>query len=220
MVKTILIIAAVIYVFVTFIAPIPKDIQAKQAYGLTSNKVIPITAQAQTNITQIIGNKLKEANPAQYLGQSIKTSSIGLVDNQTLDCVDLFNVDLFNRTGIKPKIKVGGAKQIWNNPSLEIDQSIKFEKILNSPDFVPKKGDYLVWTTYPESDNPKFKSKDGAGNVLAGDSDYGHVAIDSGESTSNMLIDYEQDTFANVPTYKAERSYHNLAGVIRLISIN
>jgi hypothetical protein len=162
--------------------------------------------------------KVKYVNPNDYIGKSIHTAEIGVKagqDNNWLDCVDNFNVDLFNRTGIKPKIKVGSAKQIWANPELEIDDSIEYEKIPNTSEFIAQEGDYALWENYPESEKQEWKSK-ANGKTISGWSPHGHIAIVLAGTDANVLKVVEQDSSKNIPSYYAERSYNNLAGVIRL----
>jgi hypothetical protein len=105
-------------------------------------------------------------------------------------CVDLYRQYVKECLGIPQTPAVSGAKDIWNNcPG--------FEKILNTPDGVPQKGDIMIWGS---SYGP-----------------YGHVAVVT-EATVNTFKCFSQnDPSGALPTIKWYKTYTPVIGWLRAI---
>ena len=71
-----------------------------------------------------------------------------------------------------------------------------FTKIVNTPSFVPKKGDIVVWN----------------GNIGSGG--YGHIAIATGEGDTSHFYTYDQNWHGK-PMKKVKHSYSCVYGVLR-----
>ena len=72
-----------------------------------------------------------------------------------------------------------------------------FIRIANTPSFVPKKGDIIVWK----------KSLNGA---------YGHIAICTGEGNTNYFYSWDQNwTGNNDPMTRIKHNYNHVYGVLR-----
>ena len=112
----------------------------------------------------------------------------------SVQCVDLANDYSVNLIGGKAFIGMS-AYEIYTNfanqPSKEL-----YERIPNTPEFVPIKGDIMVWGT-------------GLGKN-------GHVAICNGEGDTTWFESYEQNwTGNNDPVTLIKHNYNNVLGVLR-----
>jgi hypothetical protein len=90
----------------------------------------------------------------------------------------------------------GGAFLFWTN--YETDPAINkyFEKILNTPDFIPKEGDIVIWN----------KNKGGG---------YGHIGIVYGfDHTINMFTCLEQN-WKPLKTSITKHNYNDVLGFLR-----
>lgn len=88
------------------------------------------------------------------------------------------------------------AHMIYNNFSNQPNKS-EFTRISNTPDFVPKKGDIVVWAA----------SLNGAA---------GHVAIATGEGTTKYFYSWDQNwSDRNDPMTKIKHNYNHVLGVLR-----
>lgn len=109
-------------------------------------------------------------------------------------CFDLANDYSVNLIGGKAFIGMG-AYEIYTNfanqPSKEL-----YERIPNTPEFVPIKGDIMVWGT--------------------GIGENGHVAICNGEGDTTWFKSYEQNwTGNNDPVALIKHNYNHILGVLR-----
>lgn len=110
-----------------------------------------------------------------------------------VQCVDLakaylkevFDVSFFS---------VGSAKNYFEKFDTYSGLNGKFEKITNTPQFVPLKGDIAVWG-----------SSKGNG--------HGHVAICTGEGTTNYFYSFDQ----NWNVKKCVRVYHDYKGFLGVL---
>lgn len=112
-----------------------------------------------------------------------------------VQCFDLANQ--FNRDVVGCGMFTGlYAKQIYEDFD---KQAVKgyFTKIKNTPSFVPKKGDIVVW----------------GGSLNGG---IGHVAIATGEGNTKYFYSYDQNwTGRNDPCTKIKHNYNYVLGVLR-----
>jgi len=111
-------------------------------------------------------------------------------------CVDPFRFYCRDVLGIAQPKGVTGAKDFWTNYPTDPNLYNNFDRIANTPDFVPQPGDVWIWTA-------KYGK-------------YGHVAIESyGEaSTSTFECLSQNDPIGSqcaLKTYK----YTNVYGVLR-----
>lgn len=100
-------------------------------------------------------------------------------------------------------INLIGGKQFWGNGAYEIYTNFNnqpgkelYERIPNTPEFVPIKGDIMVWGT--------------------GIGQWGHVAICNGNGDTTWFESYEQNwTGNNDPVALIKHNYNNVLGVLR-----
>lgn len=110
-----------------------------------------------------------------------------------VQCVDLAKAylkDVFN----VPFFSVGSAKNYFEKFDTYSDLKDKFNKIPNTPDFVPLKGDIAVWN-----------STKGGG--------HGHVAICTGEGNTNYFYSFDQ----NWNVKKCVKVYHDYKGFLGVL---
>lgn len=125
-----------------------------------------------------------------YLGKS--TDWDGVSGTQ---CVDLVKAYLSEVFGIKAG-SWGNAKYYWINFNFRAPLKNNFTKIANTPSFVPKKGDIVVW------------------NGGIGSGGYGHIAIATGEGDTSYFYTYDQN-WNGKPMKKVKHSYSCVYGVLR-----
>lgn len=123
-----------------------------------------------------------------YLGKSFDYDGVSGVQ-----CVDLAKMYLDKVFEIKPKAW-GNAKDYYENfNNLPLKSS--FTRIANTANFVPKKGDIVVWGT-------------GLGNK------YGHIAIATGEGNTSQFYSYDLNWGSKV-VHKVLHNYKGFLGVLR-----
>ena len=116
------------------------------------------------------------------------------VDGNGVYCFDLAN---------DYSVNLIGGKQFWGDGAYEIYTNFDnqpgkelYERIPNTPEFVPIKGDIMVWGQ-------------GLGK-------WGHVAICNGEGDTTWFESYEQNwTGNNDPVALIKHNYNNVLGVLR-----
>lgn len=112
-------------------------------------------------------------------------------------CVDLAKYYLNEVFGLKPGAW-GDAHDYYDNFNSVSDLKNNFTRIANTPDFVPKKGDIVVW-----------KSSLSSGG-------WGHIAIATGEGNTSYFYSYDQNwTGRHDACTKIKHNYNHLAGVLR-----
>lgn len=136
------------------------------------------------------GNMTYNQFVSAYLGRS--TDWDGVSGTQ---CVDLIKAYLNEVFGIKAG-SWGNAKYYWINFNLRAPLKNNFTKIANTPSFVPKKGDIVVW------------------NGGIGSGGYGHIAIATGEGDTSHFYTYDQNWHGK-PMKKVYHSYNCVYGVLR-----
>lgn len=125
---------------------------------------------------------------AERLGKGIDVDSNGVY------CFDLANDYSVNLVGGKNFIG-DGAYEIYTNFANQPGKEL-YERIPNTPEFVPIKGDIMVW-----------------GQSLG---KWGHVAICNGEGDTTWFESYEQNwTGNNDPVALIKHNYNNVLGVLR-----
>lgn len=123
-----------------------------------------------------------------YLGKSFDYDGVSGVQ-----CVDLAKMYLDRVFEIKPSAW-GNAKDYYENfDNLPLKSS--FTRIANTANFVPKKGDIVVWGT-------------GLGNK------YGHIAIATGEGNTSQFYSYDLNWGSKV-VHKVLHNYKGFLGVLR-----
>ena len=111
-----------------------------------------------------------------------------------VQCFDLANDYAVNLIGGKPFIGMG-AYEIYTNFANQPSKDL-YERIPNTPEFVPIKGDIMVWGT-------------GLGKN-------GHVAICNGKGDTTWFESYEQNwTGHNDSVALIKHNYNNVLGVLR-----
>ena len=113
-----------------------------------------------------------------------------------VQCVDLIKVYLAKVFGITPGAW-GNAHAYYDNfyniPALYKN----FNRITNTPSFIPQKGDIMVW-------------RKGSGFP------YGHIAICNGEGTTSWFKSYDQNWTGNHDRCTLiTHNYNMVAGVLR-----
>lgn len=113
-------------------------------------------------------------------------------------CVDLFRY--FNKEVLEiaqPK-GVNGAKDFWNNYSKDVNLYNNFDKIANTPTFVPQEGDIAIW----------------------GNGAYGHIAICTGKGDVNTFESFDQNYPTGSVCHYQSHNYSGFLGVFRPKSQN
>lgn len=109
-------------------------------------------------------------------------------------CFDLANDYAVNLIGSKSFIGAS-AYQIYTDYDRQPSKAM-YERIPNTPEFVPIKGDIMVWGT--------------------GIGQWGHVAICTGEGDTTWFNSYDQNwTGKNDPVTLVRHSYNSVLGVLR-----
>ena len=113
-----------------------------------------------------------------------------------VQCVDLAKAYLDEVCGVKTGAW-GNAHAYFDNFNNIKPLKDKFVRIYNTPDFVPKKGDIMVW-----------------GVSLNGN--WGHIAICDGEGDTTYFYSYDQNwTGRNDPCTRVRHTYAHVLGVLR-----
>lgn len=128
---------------------------------------------------------------SKYFGQEIDYDGVSGVQ-----CVDFVKLYLDNVFGIKAGAW-GNARDYWTDFDIREPLKKNFTKISNTPDFVPEKGDIVVW-------NGDISSKN----------DYGHIAVASGEGNTSYFYSYDQN-WNGKAMKKIKHNYIALYGVLR-----
>lgn len=124
----------------------------------------------------------------EYNGKSFDYDGVSGVQ-----CVDLIKMYLNKVFGLNPGAW-GNAKDYYENfNNLPLKNS--FDRIANTPEFVPQKGDIAVWGA-------------GLGNT------YGHVAIATGEGNTSSFYTYDLN-WNGKTVHKVQHTYKGFLGVLR-----
>ena len=89
-----------------------------------------------------------------------------------VQCVDLAKLYFDKVLGIKPQ-SIGNAEAYWNRYGELSYLNKNFDRIVNTPSFIPQKGDVVVWG-----------KKHGK---------YGHIAVADGVGTTSYFYSYDQN---------------------------
>ena len=111
-----------------------------------------------------------------------------------VQCVDLAKLYLDKVFGIHAGTW-GNAKDYYENfNNLSVLHPF-FDRIANTPTFIPQKGDIVIWGT-------------GLGNK------YGHIAIATGEGDTHQFYSYDQN-WGQKKVHKVSHNYKGFLGVLR-----
>lgn len=124
-----------------------------------------------------------------YNGQSFDYDGVSEVQ-----CVDLIKMYLNKVFGLTPGAW-GNAKDYYENYNNNSVLKANFNRIANTPEFVPQKGDIAVWGA-------------GLGNK------YGHVAIATGEGDTSNFYTYDLN-WNGKTVKKVQHTYKGFLGVLR-----
>ena len=126
-----------------------------------------------------------------YLGKGIDYDG-----KYGVQCVDLIKKLLNFWLGIKPG-SWGDAHAYYDNFNAHKELTDNFVKIANTPSFVPKRGDIVVW----------HKRLGGTG----------HIAIATGEGDTKHFHSWDQNWgYAHEPMTRKRHDYSNVLGVLRV----
>lgn len=123
-----------------------------------------------------------------YLGKA--TDYDGYAGPQCVDVVKTFEDKVL---GVKPQ-SCGDAWEYYANYPNNAFLKANFTRIANTREFVPKKGDIVVWSR--------------------GIGPYGHVAVATGEGNTNYFYSYDQNWKVK-QMVKVYHSYDSVYGVLR-----
>lgn len=130
----------------------------------------------------------------EYFGTRVG-KGIDFDGNYGVQCFDLANDFSVKVVGGKQFLGLY-AYQIYTDFATQPGHEL-YERIPNTPDFVPKKGDIMVWS----------KALNGRA---------GHVAICTGEGDTSHFYSYDQNwTGRNDPVTKIKHNYNCVLGVLR-----
>ncbi len=127
----------------------------------------------------------------RFIGKAVDYDGVSGVQ-----CVDLVKLYLYNVFGIRAGAW-GNARDYWLDFNSHKIMKENFTKIKNAPEFVPQKGDILVW-----SGDISIKNN------------YGHVAIATGEGNTNTFYSYDSN-WNKKEMQKVKHTYFALYGVLR-----
>lgn len=113
-----------------------------------------------------------------------------------VQCVDLVKLYLNKVFGIKPGAW-GNAKNYWTDFEKHPELVKNFKKIKNTPNFIPEKGDIVIWDGDISSKN-----------------NYGHIAIATGEGNTSYFYSYDQN-WGGKPMAMIKHTYKSVYGVLR-----
>jgi len=112
-------------------------------------------------------------------------------------CVDLFRYYCHEVLGIKQPAGVWGAANFWTNFETDPVLVNNFDKVLDTSDFTPKKGDVMIW------------------NFDAGKG-YGHIAICTGENSGLQYFKSFDQNWSKISYCEiVNHNYKNVYGVLR-----
>jgi hypothetical protein len=129
---------------------------------------------------------------AKYNGKGIDYNGVAGVQ-----CVDLVKQYLHDVFGMNPG-KWGDAHAYYDNFNNIPELKSKFTRIANTPNFVPKQGDIVVWSSALSSGG------------------WGHIAIATGEGDTTYFSSYDQNwTGKHDACTKVKHTYNCVLGVLR-----
>lgn len=111
-----------------------------------------------------------------------------------VQCVDLAKFYLNRVFGLQPGAW-GNAKDYYENYNNISALKNTFDRIANTPSFVPQKGDIVIWGA-------------GLGNT------YGHIAIATGEGNTSQFYSYDMN-WGGKECKKVLHNYKGFLGVLR-----
>ncbi len=109
-------------------------------------------------------------------------------------CVDLFRFYNKEVLGIPQPKSVNGAKDFWSNYSSDSILNQNFQKITNTPEFISKPGDVMIWNGYYGQ--------------------WGHIAIVTQADINNFTCLSQNDPTGR-ETHLKEYTYSKVYGVLR-----
>lgn len=127
----------------------------------------------------------------RYIGKAVDYDGVAGVQ-----CVDLVKLYLYNVFGIRAGAW-GNARDYWLDFSSHPTMTANFIKIKNTPSFIPKKGDIVVFSGDISTKN-----------------NYGHIAIATGEGDTNTFYSYDSN-WNKKEMQKVKHTYYALYGVLR-----
>lgn len=127
----------------------------------------------------------------RFIGKAVDYDGVSGVQ-----CVDLVKLYLYNVFGIRAGAW-GNARDYWLDFNSHKIMKENFTKIKNTPEFVPQKGDILVW-------NGDISIKN----------NYGHIAIATGEGDTHTFYSYDSN-WNKKEMQKVKHTYFALYGVLR-----
>lgn len=128
---------------------------------------------------------------AKYNGTKIDYDGVSGVQ-----CVDLIKLYLDKVFGIKAGAW-GNAVDYWLSFDSRKPLKDNFTKIKNTADFIPEKGDIVVWSGDVSTSN-----------------DYGHIAVASGEGNTSSFYSYDQN-WNGKEVKKVMHTYSAVYGALR-----
>lgn len=128
-----------------------------------------------------------------HIGKAVDMDGVA-----SAQCVDLAVAYLYELFGSGVKNWYMDAHHYWELFESKSWLKNNFTKIPNTPDFIPKKGDIMVWKP----------------SLSAGG--WGHIAICSGEGDKTYFYSYDQNwTGRHDPCTKIKHNYNHVYGVLR-----
>lgn len=110
-----------------------------------------------------------------------------------IQCVDLAKMYIYYVLGINPQ-SIGNAEAYWNKYNKEKYLHDNFNRIPNTPSFIPQKGDIAVWGNRGKN---------------------GHIAICNGEGNTKYFYSYDQNWIIK-KMHKVKHDYKSgFTGVLR-----
>lgn len=158
--------------------------------GLNGYPKTNTNTNSKTNDTEVKADTITPFD--KYFAERI---GVGIdYDGNGVYCFDLAN---------DYSINLIGGKQFWGDGAYEIYTNFAnqpgkelYERIPNTPEFVPQKGDIMVWGQ--------------------GIGQWGHVAICTGEGDTTWFESYEQNWGGkNEPVELIKHNYNHVLGVLR-----
>ncbi len=130
----------------------------------------------------------------EFINHYLKIGGVDYDGAYGKQCVDLFRAYHRDVVGSKKQPRgVIGAKDFWGRYETDSELKNNYIKIPNTPDFVPREGDVMIW-------------KHGR---------FGHIAICTGEGNKSWFKSCDQNWYGKRQIHIIKHNYSNVFGVFR-----
>jgi hypothetical protein len=111
-------------------------------------------------------------------------------------CVQFIRWLLHNFWMLPQWLPIAGAADFWSNYERDISLNCYWEKIPNTPEFVPQEGDVVIWN----------KNKGGG---------YGHIAVVIGDNNCTRFFFSVESNWKPLKVTTVQHNYNDVLGFFR-----